>query len=88
MEGNAGMSDAELRQLLIELLKRIAGTGGVPEQLDDHQPLHEQIRLDSMDYLDLVIEIRKELNVQIPESDYKNLRSLASLVNYLGPLTR
>lgn len=78
------MQAGEVRVLLIGLLKKIAGRDGVPESMDDNLPLHEQMRLDSMDFLDLAIEIRKETNVSIPEADYRNLNSLVSLVNYIA----
>ncbi len=79
------MQEIEVRDLLVGLLQRVAGSDGVPDSLDDNIPMHEQMQLDSMDFLDLVIEIRKETNVNIPETDYKNLTSIASLVAYITP---
>ena len=36
-------------------------------------PLREQLELDSMDFLDIVMELRKRYRVQIPEDDYIEL---------------
>ena len=47
--------------------------------------LREQIELDSMDFLDIVMELRKRYGVQVPEDDYKELGSLESCGNYLHP---
>ena len=38
-----------------------------------------------MDFLDIVLELRKRYKVEVPESDYPELRSMASTVAYLLP---
>lgn len=47
--------------------------------------LRDQIELDSMDFLDIVMELRKRYGVQVPEEDYKELASLDSCAAYLFP---
>lgn len=47
--------------------------------------LRDQIDLDSMDFLDIVMELRKRYQIQIPEADYGELATLDSCVNYLEP---
>lgn len=47
--------------------------------------LREQIELDSMDFLDIVMELRKRYGVQVPEEDYMQLATLQGCVDYLGP---
>ena len=44
--------------------------------LDDNVNFREQLELDSMDFLDIVMELRKRHRVQIPEDDYVNLASM------------
>ncbi len=53
--------------------------------LDPEKRLREQIDLDSMDFLDIVMELRKLYGVQVPEEDYKELATLAGCVRYLHP---
>jgi acyl carrier protein len=53
--------------------------------LDPAVRLREQIDLDSMDFLDIVMELRKLYGVHVPEEDYKELATLASCVRYLAP---
>ena len=53
--------------------------------LDHAERLRDQIDLDSMDFLDIVMELRKLYGVQVPEEDYKELASLNSCADYLGP---
>ena len=50
--------------------------------------LREQIELDSMDFLDIVMELRKRYGVQVPEEDYMQLATLQGCVDYLGPKLR
>ena len=38
-----------------------------------------------MDFLDIVMELRKRHRVQIPEEDYDQLASMGSTVKYLEP---
>ena len=53
--------------------------------LNDTELLRDQIELDSMDFLDIVMELRKRYGVQVPEDDYKELGSLQSCADYLHP---
>jgi acyl carrier protein len=46
------------------------------------------MELDSMDFLDIVMELRKRHRVQIPEEEYKQLASMSSTVKYLEPLMK
>ena len=48
--------------------------------------LRDQIELDSMDFLDIVMELRKRYGVQVPEEDYPNLATMKGCVDYLQPL--
>ena len=54
--------------------------------LDRSERLRDQIDLDSMDFLDIVMELRKLYGVQVPEEDYKELATLDGCVRYLHPL--
>ena len=51
--------------------------------LDHKERLRDQIDLDSMDFLDIVMELRKLYGVQVPEEDYKELATIEGCVNYL-----
>ncbi len=53
--------------------------------IDDDKPLREQIGLDSMDFLDIVLELRKRHKIDVPEADYHELLTLNSTVEYLLP---
>jgi acyl carrier protein len=54
--------------------------------LDRGERLRDQIDLDSMDFLDIVMELRKLYQIQVPEEDYKELATLNGCMSYLHPL--
>ncbi|MAR13170.1 MAG: acyl carrier protein [Blastopirellula sp.] len=81
------MSPAEIRDEIIDILNDIAPDEDLSE-LKDEIAFREQLELDSMDFLDIVMELRKRHRVQIPEEDYEALASMQSTVNYLEPLMK
>lgn len=77
------------REEVIQAVKDIITTIAPDEELGNLNPderLRDQIELDSMDFLDIVMELRKRYQVQVPEQDYKELASLTSCADYLQPL--
>jgi acyl carrier protein len=78
------MTTDEIRAAVIDILSDIApdeDLGG----LDDGIAFREQLEMDSMDFLDIVMELRKRYRVQVPEEDYGALASMSSTVEYLTP---
>lgn len=78
------MTPAEIRDEIIDILEDISPDDDL-ENLDDEKSFRDQMELDSMDFLDIVMELRKRHKVQIPEEDYGNLASMNSTVTYLEP---
>lgn len=81
------MTPAEIRDEILDILSEIAPDEDL-SGLDDSKSFREQMELDSMDFLDIVMELRKRHRVQIPEDEYTNLASMASTVSYLEPKMR
>jgi acyl carrier protein len=81
------MTPSEIREEVLDILSDIAPDEDLT-QLDDEKRFREQLELDSMDFLDIVMELRKRHRVQIPEDDYINLASMSSTVKYLEPLMK
>ena len=76
------------REEIFEAVKDIIATIAPDEDVTSLTPgerLRDQIELDSMDFLDIVMELRKRYGVQVPEEDYKELASLKSCCDYLHP---
>lgn len=78
------MTAADVRQIVLDIISDIAPDESV-DNLDDNKSLREQLDLDSMDFLDIVMELRKRHKVEVPQEDYPKLATLASCVAYLTP---
>jgi acyl carrier protein len=81
------MTGTDIKEVILDILGNIAPDDDL-SQLDDAKPFREQLELDSMDFLDIVMELRKRHRVQIPEEDYGQLASMNSTVAYLEPLMK
>ena len=81
------MTSAEIREEIVDILSGIAQDEDL-SQLKDDVPFREQLELDSMDFLDIVMELRKRYRIQVPEDDYIQLASMSSTVRYLEPLMK
>ncbi|MBN1851342.1 MAG: acyl carrier protein [Pirellulales bacterium] len=78
------MTTTEIRHEVINILADIAPDEDLSDLKDDIA-FRDQLELDSMDFLDIVMELRKRHRIQIPEEDYDQLASMASTVTYLEP---
>ena len=81
------MTPEEIRAEILDILSGIAPDEDL-SNLNDATPFREQLELDSMDFLDIVMELRKRHRIQIPEEEYGQLASMASTVAYLEPKLR
>ena len=78
------MTRDEIKNVIIEIIQDIDEDAEM-DNLQADQALRDQLDLDSMDFLDIVMELRKRYKIQIPEGDYPELATLTSCVNYLEP---
>lgn len=78
------MTRDKLKQAILSIIQDI-----LPDEsfatLDPNAKLRDQIGLDSMDFLDIVMELRKRYGVEVPETDYPQLATLNSCLDYLEP---
>lgn len=78
------MTGDSIRKAIIDIIREI-----IPDEdlsgIDQEKPLRDQLDLDSMDFLDIVMELRKRYNIEVPEKDYLELASMSSTINYLMP---
>ena len=59
-----------------------------PGALDPDVDFRDQFELDSVDYLNLVLELEKRLGIHVPEVDYPRLSCLAGCLGYLRAVHR
>ena len=79
------MTRDQVSQIVISIINVILPEGDC-SGVDPEKRLRDQLELDSMDFLDIVMELRKKHKVEVPESDYPKLATLNSCVDYLTPL--
>jgi acyl carrier protein len=78
------MTKEDCKKVVLDIISEIAPD----EDLSDVQSgvrLRDQLDLDSMDFLDIVMELRKQFGIEVPEEDYQQLASLDSCADYLTP---
>jgi acyl carrier protein len=81
------MTAEQIRQVILDILAKIAPDEDLSD-LKDEVAFRDQMELDSMDFLDIVMELRKMYRVQIPEDEYENLITMDSTVTYLTPMLK
>ncbi len=81
------MTSEKIREAVRNILADIAPDEDVSDLKED-VAFRDQLELDSMDFLDIVMELRKRYRVQIPEEDYPELASMKSTVAYLEPIMK
>jgi acyl carrier protein len=77
------MTRDEVRTSILNILASLSEDD--LSRLDPSGNLRDQLGLDSMDFLDVVMELRKRYRIEVPESDYMQLTTLDGCVNYLAP---
>jgi acyl carrier protein len=81
------MTSADIKDEVLDILRDIAPDEDL-SKLNDDEDFRDQMELDSMDFLDIVMELRKQYRIQVPEEDYSQLATMESTVRYLEPRLR
>ena len=77
------MNEPEIRLAVIKALRKVAPEADL-DQIRSDENLREALDIDSFDFLNLLIGLHEELQIEIPESDYTKLSTLGELVSYLA----
>lgn len=72
----------EIKVAVFAALRRIA-PDAEPANLQPTEKLREALDIDSYDFLQFLIALKKDLGVDVPEADYGKLQTLAELLSYL-----
>ena len=78
------MEQTQVREAVIDIIADIALDEDVT-QIKDDLALRDQLDLDSMDFLDIVMELKKRHKIEVPQEDYPKLATMSGCVDYLGP---
>jgi acyl carrier protein len=74
----------EVKKIVVDIIADVAMDEDV-SGIDETQSLRDQLDLDSMDFLDIVMELKKQHQINVPQEDYPKLATLQSCVEYLTP---
>jgi acyl carrier protein len=77
------MTPDEIRAAVLSALGGVAPEADL-EHLRPDVGFREQLDIDSMDFLNFVIALHKELGVEIPERDYSKVATLRGCMEYLA----
>lgn len=78
------MTNDECKKRVLDIIADIAPDEDLSGIKSDVR-LRDQLQLDSMDFLDIVMELRKRYGIEVPEAEYGRLASLDSSAEYLVP---
>ena len=81
------MTSDEIKNTVLRVLGGIAPEADLT-QIKPQVSFREQFDIDSMDFLNFVIGLNKQLGVEVPESDYPKVASLDGCVEYVMGLGR
>jgi len=77
------MNTENIKQLIIEAIQEVA-----PEMeqddIDMDEDLREECDLDSMDFLNFLIALKKSTAIGIAEADYSQVNTFNKMLNYLA----
>lgn len=80
----SGMVDQQVRDIVLGIISVVAPDADLSGVKSDVR-LRDQLDMDSMDFLDIVMELRKRYKIEVPKEDYPRLATLDGCVEYLGP---
>lgn len=77
------MTKDELQATVLRILSDIAPEADLTG-LKPNLSIRDQVDIDSMDFLNFVIALDKELHLSVPETDYQKITTLQDCVEYLA----
>ncbi len=76
------MNDDQARATILDAIRNVAPDAPVDE-LSGAEELSEFLEIDSMDLLNIVVEVHRDTGVDVPERDYGKLTTLDDFAAYL-----
>ena len=76
------MTDWELQKIIFAELQKIAPERD-PAGLEPNESIREALDIDSYSFLKVLVGLNERTGIEIPESDYGQLGTLAGMLNYL-----
>ena len=81
-DGDVTINNQHFQEGLLKILGQLL-PGVNLSKLDPGRRLSDQLSLDSLSYLELLIEIREAYDVEIPSVDFDQIQTLENIAQYL-----
>ena len=84
---NTGLKETverQVRKIILDIIAIVAPDADLSNVKAD-VALRDQLDMDSMDFLDIVMELRKRYQVEVPKEEYSRLATLKGCIEYLAP---
>jgi acyl carrier protein len=81
------MPETRLRQEVLATLRAVAPEIDA-EQVDPGRSFHDQLGIDSIDFLNFIVGLEERFAIRIAEPDYLQLSTLQGCLAYLSEHTR
>ena len=78
------METAQVKEAVLAIIADVAMDEDL-SNLNSAESLREQLDLDSMDFLDIVMELKVRHKIEVPTEDFGQLATLDGCVAYLAP---
>jgi acyl carrier protein len=78
------MTHEQIKKLVLNIISAVAPDADLSNVKSDVR-LRDQLEMDSMDFLDIVMELRKRYKIEVPKEDYPRLATLDGCAEYLAP---
>lgn len=75
-------NNGQIREAILRILSDVVPNANT-QAIDPNISFHDQLELDSIDFLRLMMSLEKELNVTIFDFDYPKLSTLRGCEHYL-----
>ena len=83
------MTGEQIREVMIDIIQGLLEDDDTNlSRLQDGVSIRGQVDLDSMDFLDIILELRKRHGITVPEEDFMKLSTMKGCIKYLVPLLK
>ena len=83
------MTGEQIREAMIDIIQGLLEDDDTNlSRLQDGVSIRGQVDLDSMDFLDIILELRKRHGITVPEEDFIKLSTMKGCIKYLVPLLK
>jgi acyl carrier protein len=83
------MTGKQIREVIIDIIQELLEDEDSDlSRLQDDARIRDQVEIDYMDFLDIIMELRKRFRITVPEEDFMKLSTMNGCIDYLEPLLK